>query len=230
MPFSLIDELSDPHNFPVISKIVERGDTGDDAFRLQRRLNSLHYLFYRGVDGKVGNGTVEAITNFQRVNGLPQSGIADAETLERLYSSNAIENDQPIHPYLIRVSRKRQRVEVYAWNETADDYNIPHKSFICSTGARGTETPKGTYWQDTGPMNRWHKFTQFNCYAQYSYTIQGNILFHSVLYSKPDERTLQRTSVRNLGKAVSHGCVRLKVNDAKWIYDNCPAGTTVIVE
>lgn len=27
----------------------------------------------------------------------------------------------------------------------------------------------------------------------------------------------------------SHGCVRLTVKDAKWIYDNCPVGTKVII-
>jgi hypothetical protein len=26
-----------------------------------------------------------------------------------------------------------------------------------------------------------------------------------------------------------HGCVRMDINDAKWIYDNMPYGTTVVV-
>ena len=29
--------------------------------------------------------------------------------------------------------------------------------------------------------------------------------------------------------ALSHGCVRLNINNAKWIYDNIPAGSTVCV-
>ena len=33
----------------------------------------------------------------------------------------------------------------------------------------------------------------------------------------------------NCGETVSDGCVRLCVADAKWIYDNCPIGTTVKV-
>ena len=32
-----------------------------------------------------------------------------------------------------------------------------------------------------------------------------------------------------LGNLASHGCVRLAVNDAKWIYDNCVSGTTVTI-
>ena len=30
-----------------------------------------------------------------------------------------------------------------------------------------------------------------------------------------------------LGRAVSHGCIRLAAGDAKYLYDNCPVGTTV---
>ena len=35
---------------------------------------------------------------------------------------------------------------------------------------------------------------------------------------------------RNLGRKASHGCIRLKIDDAKWIYDNCPYGTTVVIQ
>ena len=31
----------------------------------------------------------------------------------------------------------------------------------------------------------------------------------------------------NFGTAASMGCVRMTVEDAKWIYDNCKSGTTV---
>ena len=31
-----------------------------------------------------------------------------------------------------------------------------------------------------------------------------------------------------LGMHLSHGCVRLNINNAKWIYDNIPRGTTVV--
>lgn len=32
-----------------------------------------------------------------------------------------------------------------------------------------------------------------------------------------------------LGKQVSHGCVRLDINNAKWLYDNIPNGTKVVI-
>lgn len=32
-----------------------------------------------------------------------------------------------------------------------------------------------------------------------------------------------------LGMHLSHGCVRLQIDNAKWIYNNIPRGTTVVV-
>ena len=97
---------------------------------------------------------------------------------------------------------------------------------ICSTGLNATPTPKGTYEASTGPGARWHYFKKFDCWAQYASRIVGGILFHSVLYSEKDESTLRRGSVYALGTRGSHGCVRLAVEDAKWIYNNVSAGST----
>lgn len=39
--------------------------------------------------------------------------------------------------------------------------------------------------------------------------------------------TLSVKSFEALGTPASHGCVRLLVSDAKWIYDNCKEGTII---
>ena len=98
----------------------------------------------------------------------------------------------------------------------------------CSTGKDETPTPKGTYQATTGPGARWHYFKKFECWAQYAYYIQGDIMFHSVLYNEQNGPVTQ-SSVNNLGRKASHGCVRLSVEDAKWLWNNCPAGTKVVV-
>lgn len=41
--------------------------------------------------------------------------------------------------------------------------------------------------------------------------------------------TLSVQSFEALGTPASHGCVRLLVSDAKWIYDNCKEGTIITV-
>ena len=68
---------------------------------------------------------------------------------------------------------------------------------------------------------------QGNVWAQYSTKITGNILFHSVPYTKKDKSTLEWEEYDKLGTSASLGCIRLTVQDAKWIYDNCMAGTYV---
>ncbi|HCQ88771.1 MAG TPA: hypothetical protein DIU45_02140, partial [Clostridium sp.] len=47
-------------------------------------------------------------------------------------------------------------------------------------------------------------------------------LFHSILYNLDG-------SIRDgrLGMAISNGCVRLALENAKWIYDNIPEGTAI---
>ena len=56
----------------------------------------------------------------------------------------------------------------------------------------------------------------------------GGVLFHSVLYSAK-KKGPTNSSVNALGRKASHGCVRLAVDDAQWICENCPEGTTVVI-
>lgn len=199
--------------------------TGADEIetrRVQRRLCSLMYLTEDQIDGKFGPATASAISEFQTNNDLEATGVADRATQEALFS------DDPVGdwtPYMLEVRIGEQRVYVYQLNDQNRYEELG--SFICSTGL-GDSTPLGVF-TDTTPINRWHWFEKFQCWAQYSYRITGNILFHSVLYSEKDTRTLRVNSVYALGSKASHGCVRLEVEAAKWIYENCERGTIVRV-
>jgi len=209
---------------PVYLQTVQRGSAGEQVKRIQRRLYSLGYLTANGVDGIYGDGTMKAVSAFQRRNKMAETGVADRNMQTVLFSEDAV---KAIKPYQIKISTKEQRVYVYA-HDDKDEYTIEVKKFICSTGLNDTPTPKGTF-TNTGPGAKWHYFKKFECWAQYAYYINGDIMFHSVLYDEKDVSTLRKGSVNALGSKASHGCVRLKVEDAKWIYENCKAGTTVIV-
>ena len=232
-PYEPDDEVDDEllayfrtGEFAVYRQTVQSGDTGDEVTRVQTRLGQLGYL-YNGADGEFGNLTLNALKYFQYRNGLDQDGIADEKTQSILFSSQAVESTEYVFPYKLIIDVSDQRVYVYQWTGTGYDNHI--KTFKCSTGTKANPTPIGT-WQAAGQAGgRWYYFKDFDCYAQYAYRIFGGILFHSVLYSSANERSLTRSSVRNLGKRASHGCIRLSVDDAKWIYSNCPAGTTVTV-
>lgn len=126
--------------------------------------------------------------------------------------------------YQIKVNRQCNTVTVYA-KDGNNGYIIPVKSFICSTGAAGA-TPLGTY--QTPNKYRWHELMG-PVYGQWCTRIVNGVLFHSVYYSTYNNTTLSVSAYNQLGSSVSHGCVRLTAGDAKWIYDNCALGTTVIV-
>ena len=98
------------------------------------------------------------------------------------------------------------------------------KAMICSPGAA---TPTGTFYIPA--QYRWHALMG-NCYGQYCSRITGGVLFHSVwYYHNGDKSSMSVSAYNNMGKAVSHGCVRLLCKDAKWIYDNCSVGTKVTI-
>lgn len=63
-------------------------DTGNDVTRLQKRLTELDY-FKQDATGFYGPYTMEAVTAFQKRNGLSADGIAGPKTLDKLYSPDA---------------------------------------------------------------------------------------------------------------------------------------------
>lgn len=193
-----------------------------EAIRVQRRLYAMYYLPRNGVDGKWGSQSRDALKQFQTTNGLEATGVADRATQEVLFSGEALDKR---FPWRIEVSLADQRVNVYQLN--ADNGYDQVQSFICSTGLHDA-TPHGVFL-DGHPLNRWHYFQKFFCWAQYSYIIEGDIMFHSVLYRSKNEKSLTGSSVRNLGRPASHGCVRLRVEDAKWLFENCKRGDVVII-
>lgn len=67
---------------------LKRGDKGADVKKMQQKLVELQYL--NNADGDFGIKTLNAVTAFQRKNGLAADGIAGKMTLNRLFSSAAV--------------------------------------------------------------------------------------------------------------------------------------------
>jgi len=124
------------------------------------------------------------------------------------------------NPYTVEVNRATNSVSVYAPDEQGN-YSINVKNFICSTGL---DTPDGTF--RTSDKYTW-RFLFGDVYGQYATRITGHILFHSVPYYTQNKNDLEYIEYNKLGTTASMGCIRLTVEDAKWLYDNCPSGTTV---
>lgn len=127
--------------------------------------------------------------------------------------------------YYIKVNRKACTVTVYA-KDGNNGYIIPVKRFACSVGKANTPTPVGTFY--TPAKYRWHTLMGPS-YGQYCTRITKNILFHSVAGKNMTSYNLDAKDYNMLGQPASHGCVRLCVRDAKWIYDNCVLKTKVTI-
>lgn len=135
-------------------------------------------------------------------------------------SNNTKKDNTPT--YYIKVNYGAQVVNIYK-KDDAGNYTVPVKAMVCSTG---TATPTSGVYSIPA---RWEWLRlQGYVWGHYSTQIKGNILFHSVPYlEKGNPASLEYWEYDKLGTSASAGCVRLKVIDAKWIYDNCGKGTKV---
>lgn len=128
--------------------------------------------------------------------------------------------------YYLTVNRSTCVVTAYAWDSQTKGWKIPVKAMTCSVGMPDTPTPVGTF--TTPNKYRWHTLMGPS-YGQWCTRIVGGVLFHSVAGNNMTSHNLWYGDFNRLGSPASHGCVRLCVRDAKWIYDNCPLGTTVTI-
>ena len=150
------------------------------------------------------------------------NNIANKNTNTNTNASSNVNTKNNTTPYYIKVNYGAQVVTIYG-KDANGDYTVPVKAMVCSTG---TSTPKSGVYSIPG---RWTWGTLFgNVYGQYCVKITGNILFHSVPYlRKGDHASLEYWEYDKLGTAASAGCVRLKVEDLIWLYNNCANGTKV---
>ena len=118
--------------------------------------------------------------------------------------------------WLILVDNMDNKVGIF--NGSRGNWNLV-QYWTCTTGKASTPTVLGEYQVGS----RGYSFgSGFTCY--YWTQFYHDYLFHSIPY---DENTF-RVQDGRLGQNLSHGCVRLDINNAKWIYDNIPTRTKVV--
>lgn len=129
--------------------------------------------------------------------------------------------------YEIEVDLANQIVTVY--REDGRTQADIARQMICSSGT-GTNTPLGTFIMPkvskVDEREEWYYIGKYRLYVQYASRIDGPILFHS-LPSEQRGSTPTRDSTEALGERASHGCIRLRPADSRWIAENCPPGTQV---
>lgn len=129
-------------------------------------------------------------------------------------------NDSNEPNYRIEVSTSEQKVRIF-------DNDTMIKEWTVSTG-KNNSTPLGDFTiQNRG---EWFFSEKYQEGAKWwvSFKDYGIYLFHTVPMDR--QKNIVEEQADKLGEPASHGCVRMRVEDAKWIYDNIPEGTPVHIE
>lgn len=223
--------------------VFKSGDKGKQVKELQQKINKFGYSIVE--DGDYGEGTAYAVMDFQFKHDIEISGIVSGKTLDTLNSEpkpdtmykkeaqtvisadkipngTSYENEVnsancPTYTnFLIMVSLEQQ--QVYIFNNSSGSWKLIN-TFSCASGRPETPTIRGNFYVGD-------KGTQFvtgnGVYCKYFSQISGNYLFHSILYDAQG-RVLDST----LGAVASHGCIRLSLENAKYIYYNVPIGSGI---
>ena len=208
---------------------------GETVKEVQRRLTELGY--YEGnISGNFLGHTRNAVKAFQKQNALEVDGIIGEATWNVLFNDldvrDAYADPKPTPaptpiPYAINVDVTNQVTTVYGLDDKGE-YTRVVRQMLCSTGTKGYPSDLGD-WVLNGRTARWCYFPKWGSHAQYWTRINSSIAFHSVIYNSTNTMDLSVSSYKNLGKRASHGCIRLTVADAKWIYNNCGEGVVVTI-
>lgn len=224
----------------VTPPVYKKGDNGLKIKEIQQKLNKFGYKLI--VDGDFGPSTYNAVLDFQRRNKIKADGIVSTVTLKKLDqkptkatmyqppvvkpstsangSAEKIVNSKGFSSstkYFIWIDFKKQKVHIFTGSK--GKWKLI-KSMVCSSGKPSTPTIKGIF---TVGSKGGYFIADGGARCKYYTQIKGNYLFHSVLYNNKGTKIIDG----RLGIPLSHGCVRLAPQNAKYIYDNIPRGTKI---
>jgi hypothetical protein len=228
----------------IVMPFLKKGEKGTKVKEIQQKLNKFGYKLY--VDGDFGRLTYNAVIDFQMRNKLIKDGLVGDLTFKKLdmaptpatmykptvkqittpkaaLSKDELEklinskNMISLTSYLLWIDLAHQRVNLF--NGSNKKWTLV-KSMVCSAGKASTPTVKGNF---TVGIKGGYFIADGGARCKYYTQIKGNYLFHSVLYDNKGNNIIDNT----LGVPVSHGCVRLSLENAKYIYDNIPAKTAI---
>ena len=72
-----------------LNQTLQSGMQNDDVMKMQNRLLALGYMFVQP-SGLYAEGTVQSVKDFQLLNGMSATGIADPATLQKMFSDSAV--------------------------------------------------------------------------------------------------------------------------------------------
>ncbi len=120
--------------------------------------------------------------------------------------------------FRIEVDLGRQRVIVFYKDDIL-------REMICSGGAPESPTPLGEF--TTLQKIEYYFVERFDVGAYYWIRFFEDYLIHSVPFDEEGKMIIEE--FEKLGSPASHGCIRLKLEEAKWLYETIPLGVKVLI-
>lgn len=109
----------------------------------------------------------------------------------------------------------------YVFEKGANGLWILLYKWDCTVGKPSTPTIKGTFYVS----GRKPYFGTDNYRVKYATRIRGAYYYHSILFNAAGTEIIDA----RLGMALSHGCIRLAVENAQWIYDNVLDASAIVI-
>lgn len=121
---------SSPAPSPSPIPALTSGMRGEEITSLQQALIHLGYMGGKPT-GYYGTRTVEAVTEFQRRNALPETGVADEDTLFLLFSDTAVPSKNATYVWATKSGSK------YHTDKTCSGMQNPEKYLLFRAEERG---------------------------------------------------------------------------------------------
>ena len=131
--------------------------------------------------------------------------------------------------YMVLANLSTHKLCIYKGNKGEGERCKGEWDLTC--GAPGTRTPCGQfelcYKHPTDYGWKWFTLSR----AAYVYWTTAGFMLHTILYSKWGGDNPEYVDVVDdrLGMNLSLSCIRLSLEDARFIYDNIPVGTRLVV-
>jgi lipoprotein-anchoring transpeptidase ErfK/SrfK len=197
--------------FPSVAhaRTLYQGLCGSDVHRLQQRLADRSYLPAGYTPGCFDYRTTQAVMAFQGWVGFTRDGIAGSLTRHRLNNS--------LTPHPWTRDRQFRHIEIHKRKQVmivVGRLGKVLRTIHVSTAGPGHVTPDG-HWHvySKSPMSWSHEFNVWLPWASY---IVGGIAMHG-FDSVP-------------GVPASHGCIRIPMPEARWVYKRATLNSPVWVK
>ena len=174
--------------------------------RVTNKNSSTAYLSYNGKEYRVNPGLITCTSMITDYRKAYSGKVAQEYVNYKGFTSTSNwfvwVNTYTQHVYVFKGSQYRWKLQ---------------KDFVCSTGMLKAQTSYGFTYIRSKQYEWWFTYDQLAYYASRI----GCGAFHSWLYY-PGEPKRYYPGIGTMGYPASHGCVRIDLKNAKYMYENVP--------